>query len=226
MAVEAARQIAENAKDIKGYRFKDVAFYKALVIPSGNTVETQFTLKPIKDATKRFPEWNEFRLFVCENGDWSENCQGSIAVEYHMATEEGIVKTHQYLNEDYNRGAEVCDVNLGSKQFYERLKNLGMIYGSTFQCLTDIQFSYRGAATAVADMCKWEQQQSVGCVQAHVIHPTALDAIFQPIFLAQSRGHRSHFQQWFQPRFGICGLARARTACIALTTRRDKSVNF
>ena len=54
MAIEAARQVASSSLRIKGYRFQDVMFHKALLIsvnPEG--VETQFYLRPRNGSSNK-----------------------------------------------------------------------------------------------------------------------------------------------------------------------------
>ncbi len=83
MAIEAAKQTADGSRLMAGYSFKNVTFFRALVVnlePEG--VEIQFYLRPVTDVSDKHHVWNEFRLFYLEDGEWAENCRGSISVKY------------------------------------------------------------------------------------------------------------------------------------------------
>ena len=82
MAIEAAKQLAED-RAIIGYELKDVTFHSPLKVstsPAG--VETQLYLRPLRDAQDKINAWSEFRVCVCEDGNWAEACRGTIQIKY------------------------------------------------------------------------------------------------------------------------------------------------
>ena len=83
MAIEAARQLADQNRNITGYRIQEATFRKALIIPSSpNGVETQICLRPVKDTNSKGSLWSEFHIYVHEDDKWTECCDGVVVVEY------------------------------------------------------------------------------------------------------------------------------------------------
>jgi acyl transferase domain-containing protein len=83
MAIEAAAQYAQDFDERQpaGFRLRDVAFLKSLNItlsPVG--VETQISLRPLRDAADRSVGWSEFKVCVYENDEWAETCHGQVIV--------------------------------------------------------------------------------------------------------------------------------------------------
>ena len=198
MAIEAARQMSTltETRPILGYRFKDVAFMNALVLSmNAEGVETQFYLRPRKSHGTTGTEGSEFQLFTLLNNNWTENCRGSIFVDYDEADAEvdhGLESKQTSLRsrEVYKRGAQRCKIAVNSKQMYENLDKLGFNFGPTFQTLEDVSYNNDGEATATIQLHDWKKKVSteVRNIQEHVIHPTALDGVFHLTVTAITRG--------------------------------------
>ncbi|MCJ1379111.1 hypothetical protein MMC17_002211 [Xylographa soralifera] len=174
MAIEAARQLADSSRQITGYRIKGASFHKAILVPSDTDgIETQACLRPARDIKSKLSLWSEFCFYVHENGDWSECCNGAVAVDY----------TKEECELD-------CGTTLGSIQFYDDLENTGLCYGPTFQALKDIHHNDQGEAVGVIDLREWKTKVSSPetHIQPHVIHPTALDGVLQLLFPALTNG--------------------------------------
>ena len=55
MAIEAIRRIQDPEHNIKGYKLKDVEFFRAVEIIEGqDCTETSFTLRPCADEAESF----------------------------------------------------------------------------------------------------------------------------------------------------------------------------
>ena len=193
MAIEAARQLADPAKTKTGYRLRDVAFPKALVLSSGpEGVETQFYLRPAKEIGNKLTLWNEFRLCTYENGEWSENCRGAVSIEHQESPQLDDNKEAEdelgYYSREYERGAEKCQMTLSSKQFYEVFHETGLNYGPTFQTVRRVRFTDEGDATGEIDPRDWMAKVADNSIQPHRIHPTALDGVVQIAYPALTRG--------------------------------------
>jgi SAM-dependent methyltransferase len=199
MIMEAARQLADPTRRIAGYRFKDVTIQKALVVPSTGGTETQVYLRPSREATNGFLVWNECRICGYENGEWSDHCQGAVAVEYEtqkvdLNHSQEIEETYRRYTKDFDNATESCTKCVGSKHLYKQLNNLGLIYGPTFQTLQSIYSNNAGEAIAMSNMGKWVPETSPGHIRSpHVIHPAALDAILQLIIPALTKGANGPF---------------------------------
>lgn len=192
MAIEAIRQLRDPTKRTVGYMLRAVTFSKALVIPAQGSIEVEFFIRSPGDLNQNFLTWSEFCLYVHENGRWSENCRGMIAVEYEEAQidlareqREALAQYAQNLEESTSR----CKMTMSSKQLYDGLDRMGLTYGPVFRSLKNIRWNDNGEASAIVDLHEWMSKTS-NRIQHHVIHPAALDGIFQLVFPAVTRGGR------------------------------------
>ncbi|KAI2485149.1 Fatty acid synthase S-acetyltransferase [Pyrenophora tritici-repentis] len=198
MAIEAARQVTKSdGRTITGFRIKNVSFVKALVLSDKDeTLETHFYLRPQEAARDTFGEWFDFRLCSLSNEEgWVENCRGTIIIE----TEEEVVEVDEGLEaaemrhsilQSHARTLSSCKSGVSSKQMYENLATFGFEFGPTFQTLKNIGFSEQGYASACIDTREWQTKvpSIASKIQSHLIHPTALDAVFHLTVTAISRG--------------------------------------
>ena len=230
MAIEATQQTLEPGKKVAGFRFRDVAIRKALTIPPIGEVETQFYLRTTKYVNDNLLHWNSFRICSCEGKDWAELCSGEIAIEYAKNADdhEGLAEElHSQVecSQEYERGSRSCTKRANVEDFYEHLEKLGLSYGPAFQTLRHIRYSGEGGAAVSVNLRDWKKCL-VGTRQngAHVIHPAALDAIFQSIFPALTKGGTEALATFVPTRFrrlwvsaGIPGSEDADTKVFAQT---------
>lgn len=151
MAIEAARQMAGSGP-ISGYRFRDVVLRKALVVPSSaEGIEARFYLRPVKDPEAKTLSWNEFRLCVYENGEWSENCRGAIAVEFSTKSIDfaNIEAAEQReIEAECDARSNRCILSMSKVHLNKLFSDLGLDYGGAFQSCRDIRFNRSGESTA------------------------------------------------------------------------------
>lgn len=199
MAMEALRQVSKSRARIRAYRFREVVFSRALsVSPEAQNleVEVEFHLRRPQDSSGKLSSWSEFSLYMLDNEDWAECCRGSISSEYHEVTTSEAAwvdhsdSSHDELSTGDIKRFDTCDRHLDSKQLYEYLSAMGLAYGPTFRSLQEIQHDNAGKTTAVANLQHWKQELPEASLVPHAIHPAALDAIFQLIVPALSRGCR------------------------------------
>lgn len=194
MAIEATRQLLDPTRKVTGYRFRDVSFHKALVIPAGGEpIETQLSLRPMREVTGKFLAWKEFRIYAYENTEWSEICSGCIAVEYEikgLEVDDKIQGTNDLSQhrQRYEVGAERCVTAMQSKELYDYLQNRGLAFGPTFQSLEKIHFNDHGEATGTVNLHEWKSKTPENIIQPHVIHPAALDAVLHVSYPALTEG--------------------------------------
>lgn len=103
MAIEAAKQMSNTTRQIKGYLIRDATLHKAANVPANDRgLETQFYMCPLNDMSEKSVAEYEFRLCTYENGQWAENCQGTIIVEYkEEETEVDRGNEAAYLQQHY-----------------------------------------------------------------------------------------------------------------------------
>lgn len=196
MAIEAACQLADSTRIISGYQFKDVSFHKAIIIPSTEAVEVQFYLRPNRQKSGDFLTFSEFRLCIYEKEEWLDVCEGALAVEYvhnepKSRHETDVENANLKHCKDYENGAARCKETMATAAFYKNLDLAGITYGHSFQSVKGIRYNGDGEATALIDLLEWMSKTSGNKIQSHVIHPAALDAIFQLGFAGLSGGEGS-----------------------------------
>ena len=207
MAIEAVRQTLEPGKKVAGFRFRDVAIRKALTIPPSGEVETQFYLRTRKHAKNNFLHWDSFRICSCDAKDWAELCSGEIAIEYAKNADdhEGLAEElHSQVEcfQEYERGSRSCIKRANVEDFYEHMEKLGLSYGPAFQTLRHIRYSGEGGAAVSVNLRDWKKYLVGNRPNgAHLIHPAALDAIFQSVFPALTKGGTEALATFVPTRF-------------------------
>ena len=189
MAIEAAKQMADQQRPIKGYMLKDVAFQSVIQVTTDEEgVEVYTYLTPFEREINMDSPMYGFRIMTCVNSTWTQCCSGSIQVVY--------VKSANDIDQEEERLLQascVEKINLCQKEFrkvdreylYERLEKCGYGYGPYFQALRNISCNDKNQAMADVELFQW----TLGNLwQPHVVHPTQLDCVFQLIFTALSSG--------------------------------------
>ena len=192
MAIEATRQLADPARAINGYWLKDVFFHKALLVSnSPEGVETQLMLRRRKASVKFLTELYDFKVYAYTNDEWLSICEGTVNVEYEDQFD-GRANS-QELDSDkfrstFDAGAKNCKEVIHASQFYKNLAKFGFEYGPTFQALENIRYNVEGEAVATIKLDGWRSKIAGGQTKHHVIHPTAVDGLFQLQMAAISNG--------------------------------------
>ena len=197
MAIEAARQVVNTTRKVKGFRIRDAKFSLALRIPlSATGIETHFCLRPCHGIPSTASHsWNEFSLSSFENDEWREHCRGYIVTEYETQAcpvdaglEEALfVKT---CTDRFRSVAAASTQEVSFKQMYEHLSTIGLDFGPTFQTMRNIRYGHNHDAVATVVASDIAEKMPHGYVQPHLVHPTTLDGILQSIILALTKGGR------------------------------------
>jgi SAM-dependent methyltransferase len=186
MAVEIAKQVADDDKQIKGYELRDIKISKAIMIPQDEDgTETTIQMRPWKLGSRApTSTWQEFVICSKRNGQgWEENCSGLIQTHYEQQSqtpnesfeEQAQIKGYQ---ERYLEIKEACTFTEIPRQIYESLETIGMQYGPVFQNLIRLQ---SGDHTSIGVI----RIPDTKIVMPHrfefpcVIHPATLDTVFQ-----------------------------------------------
>lgn len=177
MAIEAAKQVAEQGRSITGFNIQEARFHAAMIVPPGtHGIETSFYLHPAKGMDSRSSSSFEFRLCTCENEEWIENCTGSIQIVYTPEEEPEMDKVHteelwSSQLEAYSNAIKACTLLVDGPSLYDRFLNSGYDYGEAFQLINTLSISpVQPCVTAQV-----KRFSSTG----EMIHPTTLDAILQ-----------------------------------------------
>ncbi|KAJ5758194.1 uncharacterized protein N7511_006888 [Penicillium nucicola] len=177
MAIEAAKQMADEGRPVSGFNVQDVSFRAAIRIPSSaQGIETSFHMHPAKNMESRRSGWFNFKVCTLENETWTENCTGSIQIVYVNKEEEMDKAVELELQEAqrqaYATTTAACKSNMSGEKMYDTLKRSGYGYGTAFQLITELSLNKPGREmTSVV--------KKFSSSSGETIHPTTLDAIFQ-----------------------------------------------
>lgn len=189
LAIEAAKYLADPAKKVSGFRVEDVTFSKAIMLsPDRDGVEIEISLRQVPGIVTKSSSWREFCLHVYEDPEWSECCRGTVVIEYSNNDSSRDFEEGENLRESdtHCRALDArCRSSIAPNILYKNLKKSGLEYGPTFQVLSEVTFDRKARnATASVHPCNWDQDG----FRTLVVHPTAMDGVFQLMVLALARG--------------------------------------
>ncbi|KAM3069262.1 hypothetical protein ACMFMG_010772 [Clarireedia jacksonii] len=178
MALEAARQLADQEKQISAFRVEQVKFDAPLVIRSTAT-EVQVSLRPklaqTMDAYSQGTSSFDFVIYSYQDEKWVQNANGEVNVickDQYASTRIGSSTISDASNQS----------QMDTTNFYRTLRASGYEYGPSFQVVKRASQSINGATGEV--------QVFRESAEAHVVHPTTLDGILHLIFASHTDGGR------------------------------------
>lgn len=192
MAIEAMRQLADPGRAISGYWLKNLIFPRALLVSdSPEGVETQLLLRRRKTKAKLSAESSDFTIYALSSGEWLSVCEGAVTLEYedqsvHNSSNREL--GNHKVRSNFDLGAQNCRETVHPTQFYRNLAKFGFNFGPTFQPLERIRYNDEGEAVATVKLDGWKDKVISGEIKDHVIHPTAMDGLFQLGMAAISKG--------------------------------------
>lgn len=195
MAVEAAKQLADPARELRGYNITDVYFLSALTIPeTPEGIETNLVLRPQQSDSGRKTDAWAFFLYSYDNGTWVKNCNGKIQLDYEEADDE-VDKGAQQRNlvknriDQYKTAVETAKYVRSRSQFYDSARKSGYTFGPSFYRMDDLHYSdFDGdQCTATVSCFQWHTVDNRNHVQPHVVHPCTLDGMLQVCVATYSR---------------------------------------
>lgn len=181
MAIEASRQIADDSKVLKGFRFKNVSFHLALRVPDdAQGVETHFYLRPYRETSSPSSStWNEFQLWSFNDGEWREHCRGLVQSEYDEEKSNNEVMVQEQGRKVVRDAQQACTADIAVDKVYRKLKQSGLDFGPTFRTLDDIRLGQdlKLFARINSPLSKIEEVMPSHYVQPHLVHPALLDGL-------------------------------------------------
>lgn len=177
--VQGAQQIS-NYTSIQGFELRNVKFIAAL------TFETELTKAEVELRFQKISEQENnysFRLYRFCARDWTLHCQGSVQVDYWGEHEHIFMETKtekfQIAEANFCAISRAQSYSPESNSLYRMLANLSYQYGPSFQLLQDVCCNNNGQAAALVKPCSNDQTEQPSIQQSHIVHPAALDAVFQ-----------------------------------------------
>ncbi|PYH98982.1 hypothetical protein BO71DRAFT_455222 [Aspergillus ellipticus CBS 707.79] len=184
-------QVLEPHFEPREYRFRDVLFIKALSSSRegpNKDIETEFYLQSSQDTTGKPSVWWTFSLYMLDNEEWTQCCKGFITVQSSDSNCALSIYGSDSCGKTLGSHLSTFDRTLDSQQLYQHLEAMGLTFTLKFQALRDIRYEGSGRVTAVSDMHHWQKHIPGKPLAPHVIHPAALDSLFQLTAPALTRG--------------------------------------
>ncbi|KAI1348897.1 polyketide synthase [Xylaria sp. FL0043] len=194
MAIEGCRQLAERSnpdKVIKGFRFSEVSFKAALVVPDDAMgVESHVYIRPVKQAAVEATasQWRDFQVLTAQDDDeWREHCRGQVLIEYDEpetivdgGLEEELLRNS--CTDSIDEARKNCTTAVASEDVYDAWKSVGLVFGKLFQTVVDLFVDHK-SGQALTKICSTvpllKKLMPYEYLQPHLIHPTTLDATLQ-----------------------------------------------
>ncbi|SMQ56221.1 unnamed protein product [Zymoseptoria tritici ST99CH_3D7] len=186
MAIEAARRIADPALKIVGFRVKDVALKRALVIPdTKDGIETAITMpRDHESSLASSTIWRRFSVtsFNPLGDEWVEHCTGCISTEYDVATgpvdngrevQAEAERWRKSLQDAEHQATENWDIS----QAYESMAAVGLKFGPLFRNGSACRASHAGPVLGTITIPNVAQAMPKGHLSPHLIHPATMDSM-------------------------------------------------
>ena len=194
LVLEAVHQISDKSRVVQDIKFRDVAITKAIVIPD-DRVGVECILQMRRQRTGAngvWTGWWEFTVFSClEDQKLEENAFGMVTVQYQPEMSEPWANStslvFQTLQESYANAKTLCANSIQPKDFYDATTAAGLVYGPSFQGLTEISAGKNHCCCTIA-IPDTKSQMPSKVESQHFIHPTTLDIIFHSMFAAIGDG--------------------------------------
>lgn len=190
MALEAASQWSlRNSPDdhIAGFELKDVFVSKPLVFADqDDDVEMTISLRPAERSQRLDVQtWTEFRIcsWVQASG-WTEHCVGLVST--HGDSPDEIEGSGLRTSAEATVASTSSALSGG---LYEKLSNLGVSFGPSFQGLSSYKASGSHSTGDVTAVSSVGQDMPNQHMSSTVLHPTFLEAVIQmywPVLLESS----------------------------------------
>ncbi|KAL3419450.1 KR domain-containing protein [Phlyctema vagabunda] len=170
MAIEALTQVAEYRDIIvpcQGYTISGLKIISAMIIPSGDSIETLFNLRELQDGNGDKSALFDFCISsVRTDGKWSDHAKGRISLLNPINSSDKTLPATKRVK------------SLNNKSWYTALSTVGVEFGPAFQAISNI-WSTADACSAIADINLQTTLQSMQEESRYIMHPTAIDGCMQ-----------------------------------------------
>ncbi|RFU36270.1 hypothetical protein B7463_g122, partial [Scytalidium lignicola] len=192
MAIEAASQLADPSKVVKGIELRDIQINRALQVPEDEEgVETALHMRPWRAGSQAVASnWDEFVIYSYNSKlGWQDHARGLIITHYlpkkvgfdRDREEESQLEMHR---REYLEASNLCLSTASIDEFYDRLESRGMQFGPAFRNMASIRYSHHKSVCQL-HIPDTKSQMPHEFEFKHIIHPITLDNIFHMILPAQ-----------------------------------------
>lgn len=204
-AIEAVKMVAKDMPPL-GYEIRDTEFIAPLLLTtSAKGTEIQLSLNSLRSSARHRHDY-QFRIFSRNADDsWAEISWGSIRADYGRVASDvdGGREETELLSQIKARHGEAfasCTSQVDAIKMYRQMQErVGIEYGPSFRVLDHIHYNAQGEAMAMIDTSK---EPPVHPSASYVVHPTALDGLFQLIFVALTKGGNTKQETMVPARVG------------------------
>jgi acyl transferase domain-containing protein len=189
-ALEALRQITDPKDKITSFRFRDVSFKRALVIPDEKDgVEVMLALSRMDESSLwGSSTWRKFHVssYNPVGDDWIEHCTGYIAADLETANNP-IDEGHEQEQRKQKWAQTVENVNgrcvlpVDIEGIYDNLVTSGVAFGPLFRNLSGLQGTTEqlGEISGFATVPEIAANMPKKFAHEHLVHPATLDPMLQ-----------------------------------------------
>ncbi|KAI8156241.1 Reducing polyketide synthase FUB1 [Colletotrichum sp. SAR 10_70] len=190
MVMEAAQQLADPERRLRGITFQNLKFERGLVVPSRDqAVQTEVSLRPDDSMPST---WSFTVYSTVSVGSWTKHCYGSLTLDYENDTSNGLGpsetewRAFAVERQDIEQSASE---ELDMDSFYDDLESVGVEYGPTFRNVFQAAAvpGYHTACGSIA-IPDTKSVMPSNFEFPHLIHPATMDAIFHLLFIAFTDG--------------------------------------
>ncbi len=187
MAIEAAKQCADIAREIKAFELRDIRIGSAIIIPQDEQgVETMLHFRPWKLGSQAPTSvWHEFIIYSrLEKEDWQENCSGLIITHYKPDVPAALndnleeILEHEDSRNLFAEAKKQCLKEDSPRKIYDTIDAVGTHYGPLFQNFTLTRLGHHAAVCNIK-IPDTKQIMPSKYEYPHTIHPIVLDNVFQ-----------------------------------------------
>jgi acyl transferase domain-containing protein len=174
----------ESTRDLR-ISLRNIEFIRALTLAkTGEDTIVRMSMKykySTQESRKAIAETSllaEFSIMATTAGtDWYEHCRGLVEAK----SEE---KSPSIKSLDLSPSEGRCDNDLNHIQIYNKLRNLGNDYGTSFSRIEELDFDLHHSVATLSSYPP--NDDCLNTPDCQVIHPTTLDAIMHSCLLAFS----------------------------------------
>jgi acyl transferase domain-containing protein/NADPH:quinone reductase-like Zn-dependent oxidoreductase len=197
MAIEAAWQLCQEEHDTKviGFTLREINIQSALVLTEQTESEVFISFRSPRYVVASLSQtwWSFYISSVTEDNKWTQHCHGLITVHQDPNPVDDVTGNRESENERKKLRSLVVDVESRGNNmedvgdFYNHLTSLGLEYGKTFANMTKACTS---GNTCVAEITIPDTAATMPMNYEYpfVIHPSTLDSMLHPVFVALSSG--------------------------------------
>ncbi|KFA73795.1 hypothetical protein S40288_03178 [Stachybotrys chartarum IBT 40288] len=182
MALEAARQLTEDAAGVQGYEITDMRIDKAMVIPATtHGLEVMLAIHggppvAVKSGRLRILEFSIYSKIL--DRDWERNAAGYLQTHHDLT---GWQSVHRNDLFEYNRLKAICKEEVAPRQLYELLDVVGLNYGQSFKNIVELHKSANSCVSTIR-VPDTSARMPAKFEYPHLIHPATLDAMLHSLF--------------------------------------------